>query len=70
VIPEDVNWIGVLDELNILGWNDSSIDLACQFTPGYVAQLRCGNIEKVGYDKGSKMINLLDYGMRGDRWEL
>jgi len=63
LIPEDVNWIGVLDELNRLGISDSTTEDICKFTKGYVGQIRCGNVKRPEYTKGAKMINLLDEEM-------
>ena len=64
MIPEDVNWLGVLDELNRLGLKDGKIELLCDFTAGYIAQIRCGNTKKLGYEKGARLMNLLDEEMK------
>ena len=65
MIPEEVCWIGVLNELNRLGLIDGKIESICDLTKGYVAQIRCGNVKRLGYDKGAKLINLLDEEMKG-----
>lgn len=67
MIPEEVNWLGLIEELNHLGLKDSKIELACEFTPGYISQLKCGNVKKVGdYTKGAKLVNLLDRERKRD----
>jgi hypothetical protein len=64
MIPTEVNWKGVLDELNQIGIPDGKVELICNFTPGYIAQIRCGNIACLGWKNGAKLLNLLDEEMR------
>ena len=64
MIPESVNWIAVLDELNRLGLKDGKVEAICDLTKGYLSQIRCGNVKRLGYDKGAKLMNLLDEEMK------
>ena len=63
MIPESVNWIAVLDELKAMDMPDADIDLACGFTSGYTAQIRCGNVKAPSFEKGAALFNLLDAKM-------
>jgi hypothetical protein len=60
MIPESVDVIAALDELNRLGWNDYKIEIACGFNPSYVAQIRCGNVRMPGYPNVAKLMNFLE----------
>jgi transcriptional regulator with XRE-family HTH domain len=60
MIPEEINVLSVLAELQALGWKDYKIEMECEFTRGYVAQIRCGNVEMPAYQKLAKLLNLLE----------
>lgn len=60
MIPEEINVLSVLSELHTLGWKDYKIEMACGYTRGYVAQMRCGNVEMPAYEKAAKLLNLLE----------
>lgn len=60
MIPEEINVLAALRELNGLGWKDSAIELECRYSQGYVAQLRCGRVEMPAYDKLARLLNLLE----------
>lgn len=60
MIPEEINILAVLNELHDLGWKDSMVEVECGYTRGYIAQIRCGNMEMPTYPKAAKLLNLLE----------
>lgn len=60
MIPEDINAIALLDELNRLGWNDYKIEAACGFSSGYAAKIRSGDVKNPSYHHSAKLFNFLE----------
>jgi len=60
MIPEEINVLAILAELHDLGWKDYKIEMACGYTRGYVAQIRCGNVKAPAYTYTAKLLNLLE----------
>ena len=60
MIPEAIDPRAVINELNSLGLRDYKIEIACGFTPGYVSQIRCGNVKTPAYSHAAKLLNLLE----------
>lgn len=57
MIPETIDCIALLDELNTWGWCDYKINEACHFPPGYVADLRRRGTRNPGYQRAAKIYN-------------
>lgn len=60
MIPETIDVIALLNELNALGLKDSSVEVACNFNKGYVAQIRCGNSRRPNYQYMARLMNLAE----------
>ena len=62
-IPASLDIQQMLADLHANGWKDYKIEMACGFSVGYDAQLRCGNIQQITYQRGARLYNFwLDYG--------
>lgn len=60
MIPEDIDVLKILSELQSLGWKDCMIEMECGYTRGYVAQIRFGSVLMPAYPKAAKLLNLLE----------
>jgi hypothetical protein len=60
LIPDEINAVEILDELNRLGWLDYKIEIECGFAKGYVPHLRNGSVKVPGYCNAAKLMNLLE----------
>ena len=58
VILPKVDPLQVISQLHSMGWKDYKIEAATGLTSGYIAQLRCGNIKKPGYEYVRLIVNL------------
>lgn len=57
VIPETIDCIALLDELNAWGWCDYKINEACGFPHGYVNDIRRRDIRNPWYQRAAKIYN-------------
>ena len=58
MIPEKIDPIAMIHDLNGWGMKDSKIEFACGFSVGYVSQIKCGNLKRMSYPKGAALFNL------------
>lgn len=56
-IPVSLDHTQILDSLNQWGIRDYKIEAICGFTIGYVAQLRCGAIKQMTYQRAARLYN-------------
>ncbi len=56
-IPAGIDHLMLLADLKRWGWQDNKIELACDFSSGYVSQLKCGNIKDMSYSKAARLFN-------------
>lgn len=57
MIPLALDIGSMLSDLNRWGWRDYKIEIACELSKGYVAQLRCGNIARISYPYAARLYN-------------
>lgn len=57
MIPPAIDHVAILDDLRAWGWCNYKVEIACGFTRGYVAQLRCGNIAEMSYNRAARLFN-------------
>lgn len=57
MIPAQIDHQSIIADLKSWGWVDFKIELACGFSSGYIAQLKCGNISEMGYQKAARLFN-------------
>jgi hypothetical protein len=57
MIPANVDHIGIIADLNTWGIRDYKIELCCNFSEGYVAQLKCGNVKQMAYQRAARLYN-------------
>lgn len=57
LIPMEIDAVQIINELNVLGWNDYKLEIALGYSKGYIGQLRCGNIEHLSYSRGARLHN-------------
>ena len=57
MIPANIDHRAIIAELNAWGLRDYKIEAICGFSVGYVAQLKCGNIEQMTYQRAARLYN-------------
>ncbi len=57
MLPPALDHVSMLDDLRKWGWADYKIEMACGFSRGYVAQLRCSNISEMSYNRAARLFN-------------
>ena len=57
-IPAHIDHQAIIKDLNALGHKDYSIEMLCGYSIGYVAQLKCGNIQRMSYDRAARLYNI------------
>ena len=57
MIPAQIDHQAIISDLKGWGWCDFKIEMACGFSSGYIAQLKCGNIQEMGYQKAARLFN-------------
>jgi len=59
VIPETIDPLALLADLNRAGWRDYKVEMALGFNKGYIAQIRCGmiNLKRFPYVRGARLLN-------------
>ena len=57
MIPIEVDALKMIADLNDWGWKDFKIETVCGFTRGYVAQIRCGNVKMLAYQRAARLFN-------------
>ena len=57
MIPVEIDAPQLIADLREWGWLDSKIEVRCGFSQGYVAQIRCGNVSKLAYQRAARLIN-------------
>ncbi len=57
MIPVEIDAVQIINDLNKWGWRDFKIETVCGFTRGYVAQIRCGNVKMMAYQRAARLFN-------------
>jgi hypothetical protein len=57
MIPANIDHVSIIAELNAWGLRDYKIELICGFSVGYVAQLKCGNVAQMTYQRAARLFN-------------
>lgn len=57
MIPAQIDAMAIVADLNAWGWRDFKIEIACGLSRGYVAQVRCGNVQEMAYSKAARLFN-------------
>lgn len=57
MIPVEIDAMQLIVDLNAWGWKDFKIETVCGFTRGYVAQIRCGNVRMLAYQRAARLFN-------------
>lgn len=57
MIPANVDHVSILADLNGWGIRDYKIEAICGFSIGYVAQLKCGNVKQMSYQRAARLYN-------------
>lgn len=57
MIPADIDPKGIIADLNTWGIRDYKIEMICGFSIGYVAQLKCGAIQQMTYQRAARLFN-------------
>lgn len=60
MIPANIDQTTLLADLNAWGLNDYKIKEILGFSEGYIAQLKCGNIAQMSYQRAARLYNLWD----------
>ena len=66
MIPANIDHVAILLELNAWGLRDYKIEAICGFSVGYVAQLKCGNVQQMTYQRAARLYNFW-FDERGQR---
>lgn len=56
-IPVELDISGILADLNRWGWRDFKVETVCGFSSGYVAQIKCGNVRMMAYQRAARLYN-------------
>jgi hypothetical protein len=57
MIPANIDHVSIVEDLNKRGIRDFKIETICGFSCGYVAQLKCGNIKQMTYQRAARLYN-------------
>lgn len=57
MIPIKIDTEAILTDLGSWGWRDYKIEIACGFSKGYIAQVRCGNVRVLAYERAARLFN-------------
>lgn len=57
MVPESIDFIALIGDLNKRGWPDMKIEFACGYSTGYIAQLKLGRIKDMRYDRAARLYN-------------
>jgi hypothetical protein len=57
MIPANIDHVGIIKNLNSWGIKDYKIEQILGYAHGYVAQLKCGNIEQMTYQRAARLYN-------------
>jgi len=57
VIPVEIDVSAILADLNRWGWRDFKVETVCGFSSGYVAQIKCGNVRMMAYQRAARLYN-------------
>ena len=56
-IPMQIDMLGIVAELNSLGWSDYKIEITAGLGSGYIANFRRGRIVSPGYITAARLWN-------------
>lgn len=65
MIPIEIDALKMIADLNDWGWKDFKIETVCGFTRGYVAQIRCGNVKMLAYQRAARLFNFWETESQG-----
>ncbi|HQX62627.1 MAG TPA: hypothetical protein PK593_04105 [Thermomicrobiales bacterium] len=57
MIPVEIDAVELIKDLNSIGWRDYKIEIACGYSCGYIAQVRCGNVRDMSYQRKARLFN-------------
>ena len=57
MIPVEIDVKQIIEDLNAWGWKDQKIEVICDFSPGYIAQLRGGPRPNRPYQLLARLFN-------------
>lgn len=57
MIPANIDHIELLNDLNRMGWRDYKIGMMCDFSPGYISNLRSGVVRRISWQYGARIYN-------------
>jgi hypothetical protein len=57
MIPANIDQVHLIQDLNEWGLNDYKIKEILGFSEGYIAQLKCGNITQMSYQRAARLYN-------------
>ena len=57
MIPANIDHVEIIRDLNARGLRDYKIETICSFSVGYVAQLKCGNVKQMTYQRAARLYN-------------
>lgn len=57
VIPEQIDVLGLISELNALGWRDFKIEQECGFAKGYISALKVRRVKNPKYSAAARLHN-------------
>lgn len=58
MIPAELDISAMLADLKTWGWNDYKIEVACDYSKGYVSQVRNRFITFMSYQRAARLYNL------------
>jgi hypothetical protein len=57
LIPANIDHAAIIADLNARGLRDFKIETICGFSIGYVAQLKCGGVKQMSYQRAARLYN-------------
>lgn len=57
MIPANIDHVSIVADLNARGLKDFKIETICGFSSGYIAQLKCGNVKQMTYQRAARLYN-------------
>lgn len=57
LVPAEIDVVQIIDDLRSWGWRDQKLEIACGFSPGYVAKLCAGPRPERPYQLAARLHN-------------
>lgn len=58
MIPETIDVLTLLSDLNRCGWRDYKIEIECEFAKGYISALKARRVKNPHYTATARLFNL------------